>query len=200
MNRKTAAVFFAFLLTCTLLCGSALASGDPVVDAYTSASATRTLLQGDTLDAAVDDLIAISNDLATKSDAEAKGSGEMSNSALAQVLTVNPDGSVGISTIHAWQVTRGEDGAIYVTVVMTDGQNIRNLAEVGDRGTILVHGDAYYLMHVETEEVTELPYSDEAYEAGLFNEDYSGAAEQRSEYTVTFRVYEIESSFVYMFE
>ena len=197
MFKHIPAFAVAVVLCCSLFGSMAFASED--VDAYTSASATRTQLSGDEYDAAVENLIAISNDLATAADAANKASDEASDSALAQVLTVNPDGSVGMSTIHAWKVTETEDG-LYVTVVMTDGQNIRNLAEVGNRGTIIVHGDSYYIMHVQTTDVQVLEYSDEAYEAGMFNEDYSGAEAQRCEYTVTFEIYNLESTFLYVFD
>ncbi|MCD8116606.1 MAG: hypothetical protein LUE21_05755 [Oscillospiraceae bacterium] len=169
------------------------------IDAYTSASSTRTLLADDDLQLALATLASISDDLATTADASVSGYEAPADAVIAQVMSVNDEGSVSLSTIHAWKVDSDEDGAT-VTVVMTDGQTIRNLIEEGDRGTILVHGDQYYILHVETESVTALEYSDDAYEAGAFNIDYSGAENQLTEYTVTFRIYALESSMVFMFD
>ena len=104
-----------------------------------------------------------------------------------------------MSTIHAWKVEKDGDEAT-IKVVMTDGKTISNLIAKGAKGTILVHGSAYYLMHVENVETVTLEYSDENYEAGLFNSAYSGKDAQLNEYTVTFRINELEKTFVYMFD
>lgn len=200
------------VLMCTLLVGcastttnttsekevTATSEATTTVDTKTGASSTRTVLSGDDLDAAVENLEAISNDLATKAETEKDGY-EEPESEIAQVLSVNDDGTPAMSTIHAWKVEgEGEDATI--TVVMTDGRTISNLIAEGAKGTILIHGDAYYLIHVETKEVTTLEYSEEAYEAGEFNSAYSGASNELNEYTVTFTITDIESTQVYMFD
>ena len=102
-----------------------------------------------------------------------------------------------MSTIHAWKV---DPEAQTVTIVMTEGQTISNLAEVGKRGSILVHGDVYYNMHVEVADVVKLDYSDEAYNNGEFNVDYSGKDNQFAEYTVTLNILTIESTPLYIFD
>ncbi len=173
--------------------------GVQYVDTYASASTSRIPMVGEDFDAGIDELISISNDLATKAVATADGYVAPENAKLAQVMTVNPDGSVGISTIHAWKVEKTEDGA-QVTVVMTDGQNIQNVLEEGTKCTIMAHASKYYMMHAKTAEVVKLEYSDEAFEEGLFNVDYSGAKAGLCEYTVTFDIYALEGSFAFMFD
>lgn len=167
-------------------------------DTVSGASSTRTTLSGDDYDEAIDDLISISNDLATQSETEEAGY-EAPEEHYAQVMSVNDDGSVAMSTIHAWKVEKTDDGAT-ITVVMTDGRTISNLIATGAKGTILIHGNAYYLLHVENIDTTTLAYSDEDYEAGKFNSAYSGADEEKNEYTVTFDIYDLESTYVYMFD
>ena len=165
-------------------------------DTFTSASLTRTVLSGNALDEAYTALVSLSNDLATLADSQVEGY-SAPESKLAQVMSVNSDGSIAMSTIHAWKV---DAEAQTVTVVMTDGQTISNLVEVGKRGSILVHGDLYYNMHVEVADVVKLDYSDEAYNNGEFNVDYSGKDNQLAEYTVTFNILTIESTPLYIFD
>lgn len=177
---------------------TATSEATTTVDTKTGASFTRSELSGEDLDAAVENLEAISNDLATKAETEKDGY-EEPESEIAQVMSVNDDGTPSMSTIHAWKVEgEGEDATI--TVVMTDGRTISNLIAEGAKGTILIHGDAYYIVHVETKDVTTLEYSEEAYEAGEFNSAYSGASNELNEYTVTFNITDIESTQVYMFD
>lgn len=171
------------------------------VDTYTSASATKTTLEGDDFNTAIDNLAAISSDLATKAETEADGYVAPESETYAQAMSVNPDGSVGVSTIHAWKVEKTENGA-QVTVVMTEGQCIQNLYEVGDRGSIVVKAGEkgpYYIMHIKTADVKALEYSDEAYEAGEFNSAYSGAEAKATEYTVTFDITMLESTYAFVF-
>lgn len=167
-----------------------------VADTFTSASLTRTVLSDADLSAAYENLAAISNDLATLAISQEEGYAEP-ESKLAQVMSVNPDGSIAMSTIHAWKV---DPETQTITVVMTDGQTISNLVELGKRGSILVHGDMYYNMHVETADIIKLDYSDEAYENGEFNMSYSGKDNQLCEYTVTFDILMIESTPLYVFD
>lgn len=171
------------------------------VDTYTSASASKTTLEGDDFNTAIDNLAAISSDLATKAETEADGYVAPESETYAQAMSVNPDGSVGVSTIHAWKVEKTENGA-QVTVVMTEGQCIQNLYEVGDRGSIVVKAGEkgpYYIMHIKTADVKALEYSDEAYEAGEFNSAYSGAEAKATEYTVTFDITMLESTYAFVF-
>lgn len=164
-------------------------------DTVTGASPTRTVLSGDDYSDAIADLEAISNDLATKAETEEKGYKEPEDAKLAQVLSVNDDGTPSMSTIHAWKVDGDK-----ITVVMTDGRTISNLIQAGCKGTILIHGDAWYILHVTTSDVQTLEYTDEDYEAGKFNSAYSGADNKLNEYTVTFDITELESTMVYMFD
>lgn len=169
--------------------------------AITSASASKTTLEGDDFNTAIDNLAAISSDLATKAETEADGYVAPESETYAQAMSVNPDGSVGVSTIHAWKVEKTETGA-QVTVVMTEGQCIQNLYEVGDRGSIVVKAGEkgpYYIMHIKTADVKALEYSDEAYEAGEFNSAYSGAEAKATEYTVTFDITMLESTYAFVF-
>lgn len=167
------------------------------VDTYTSASSTRSLLRGDDLTAVQDELTNLSSDLASTAEATKEGYREPEGAVLAQIMSVNPDGSIGISTIHAWKYDKA---ANTITVELTYGQNALNLNTIGDRGTLFVHGKAYYSLHLNTVSVEELEYTDENFENGLFNASYSGKDAQLSEYSITFDVLSIESSFVYMFQ
>lgn len=173
-------------------------AAETTTDLVSSVSMTRSTLNGDDYDAAVEELVSISNDLATKTETEAEGYVEP-ESGVAQVMSVSSDGFVSMSTIHAWKVESSEAGTT-ITVVMTDGNTISNLITKGAKGTILIHGSKYYILHVENVETVTLDYSDEDYEAGKFNSAYSGADAQLSEYTVTFNIDEIQSTFVYMFD
>ena len=163
------------------------------VDTYTSASLTKVTLSGEELNAAYEALLSVSGDCATLAQSQQEGY-EAPDSAVAQIMSVNPDGSIGLSTIHAWQLTVNDDGSASVKTVLTDGQNARNLAEVGKRGSILIKAnDQYYLLHLETTDVVKLDYSDAAYEAGEFNSAYSGASNQLCEYTISFDVFTVEA-------
>ena len=139
-------------------------------DAVSSASVTRTALTGDDYTAP-------------------------ESTTIAQVISVSSDGYPSMSTIHAWKVDGDK-----ITVVITEGRTISNLITLGDLGTIVIHGSSYYLLHVETENVKTLEYSDEAYNNGEFNTDYSGADRKAAEYTVTFNINDLEATQVYMFD
>ncbi len=191
-----------FLLACSSTASTSTTSTQSTtaetthVDSYTSASTTRADVTTDS--DTQDILVSVSSDLASLADSEVDGYEEPENAVITQMMTVNPDGTPGMSTIHAWKYDKDSNT---VSVEMTDGQNAQNLAEVGKKGTLLVKADGkYYLLHLETVSVDELVYSDETYEAGEFNRDYSGASNQLSEFDMTFNVTMIESTFVYMFE
>ncbi len=163
------------------------------VDSYASASRTKVMLEGDQKTAAIEALQQIDSDLATKAQVEAEGYVAPEGEVHVQIMGINPDGTPGISTIHAWRL----DGET-LTVVLTDGQNAQNLAKVGAKGTILVHGESYYQLHLQTSEVVVLDYSDENFENGLFNSAYSGAADKLCEYTITFKVLSVEQVNLYV--
>ena len=71
------------------------------VDTYTSASTSKTTLEGEDFDAAVETLAGLSSDLATKAETEADGYVAPESETYAQAMSVNPDGSVGLSTFQA---------------------------------------------------------------------------------------------------
>ncbi len=166
------------------------------VDAYTSASSTKMTLNGAALDAAAEALQAGSADLASAAEAKAPGYSARPGT-IGNVMSTNPDGSVGISTISQWVYSRGSGGDT-VRVQLTEGQNALNLAEVGRRGTLFVSDltvggkDVRYFVHFKVVAVDTLKYSDEAYAAGKFNAHYSGQADKKSQFTLTGRVLAIE--------
>ena len=170
------------------------------VDEYTSASTTKTTLTGDALTETVENLVAVSSDLASLATTQEEGYVAPESAIHVQILSVNPSGTVGFSTIAAWQYQQNEDGVDQVVVQLTDGQNARNLAEVGSRGSIIVHNGLYYILHLETVAVDVLEYTEENYNNGLFNYAYTGAAHQASQYNITFNVLAVESTPVAMLD
>lgn len=166
------------------------------VDAYTSASRTKTTLNGQDLNAAAEALQAGSADLASAAETRAPGYSRREG-AIANVMSTNPDGSVGISTISQWAYCRGSEGDT-VKLQLTEGQNALNLAETGRRGSLFVSdltvGEkaVRYLVHFKVVGVDTLKYSDEAYAAGKFNSHYSGQQDKKSQFTLTCRVLAIE--------
>ncbi len=168
------------------------------VDAYTSASesSAKAALSGSAFAAVAKALQAGSSDLANA--AKAKSAGYVApRSFIGNVMSTNPDGSIGVSTISQWAYT-AKDGADTVTIQLTYGQNAVNLAEVGRRGTLFVPGvpvngtNGRYFIHFKVVNVDVLKYSDEAFAAGKFNSYYSGKAGQKSQYTLTCKVLAIE--------
>ena len=137
------------------------------VDAYSSASETKATLTGDAFDAVAKALEAGSSDLANL--AKTKVAGYVApKSFIGNVMSTNPDGSVGISTISQWA---------YAV----------NLAEVGHRGTLYVPGVAVngksgkYFIHFKVVNVDVMKYNDDAFAAG-----------KKSQYTLTCDVLAIE--------
>ena len=182
--------WLALLIAVMLLCGAAAAE---TVDAYTTASATKTVLSGDDLAAAEQVLMAKSSLLSSADEAKAEGYQAKEGTATAQIMSINPDGSVGLSTISEWKY---ENGKVFVR--LTQGQNALNLAQEGATGTLLVKGDGpYYLVHLKMAAVTVLEYSEET--AGQFDQYYSGAANALNEYDIEFDVGTIEQTFALMF-
>jgi hypothetical protein len=184
-------------LVMALIAGSAVwAQANSYVDAYTSASETKMTLSGDELKDVGQALEAGSSDLANAATAKAEGY-VAPKSIIGNVMSTNPDGSVGISTISQWAYAVGSDTDT-LTLQLTYGQNAVNLAEVDHRGTLYVPGvivngkSGKYFIHFKVTNVDIKEYSDEAFEAGEFNSYYSGKAGQKSQYTLTCDVLAIE--------
>lgn len=168
----------------------------PYVDAYSSASDTKTTLAGPAFDASAEALQAGSAEFTTAAEAKAPGY-EAKMGTTAHIMSTNPDGSVGISTIGMWIYDHGS-GADTLKLQLTEGQNALNLAAIDRRGTLFVPDitvggkDGRYFVHFKVTHVDELKYSDEAYEAGRFNAHYSGQAKKKSQFTLTCEVLSIE--------
>lgn len=166
------------------------------VDAYSSASDTKTTLTGPAFDAAAEALQAGSAKFASAAEAKAPGY-EAKMGTTGYIMSTNPDGSIGISTIGMWIYSHG-GAADTVKLQLTEGQNALNLAGVDRRGTLFVPGltvdgkEVRYFVHLKVVHVDELKYSDEAYEAGKFNTHYSGAQKKKSQFTLTCEVLSIE--------
>ena len=96
------------LILCMLLPFAAWAE---TVDAYTTASATKTVLSGDELAKAEQVLMAQSSLLSSADEAKAEGYVPKEGVTTAQIMSINPDGSVGLSTISEWKY---ESGKAYV--------------------------------------------------------------------------------------
>ena len=62
----------------------------------------------------------------------------------------------------------------------------------------MVHGDAYYLLHLYVKKVKTLEYSDENSNSGKFNSSYSGAANKLCAYTITFDIRSVERVNLYL--
>ncbi len=181
---------FALLIAAVLFCGIAAAEG---VDAYTTASATKTVLSGDALTSAKEELAAKSSLLSSADEARAEGYQPKQGTSTAQIMSINPDGSVGLSTISEWKY---EDGKVFVR--LTQGQNALNLAEEGATGTLLVKGEnGFYLVHLKAVAVNVLKYSEET--AGQFDQYYSGAEKALNEYDIEFDAAVIEQTSALMF-
>jgi hypothetical protein len=185
------------VLVLALVAGSALwAQADGYVDTYTSASETKMTLNSDEMKDVGQALEAGSSDLANA--ATAKSAGYVApKSYIGNVMSTNPDGSVGISTMTQWAYAVGNDTDT-LTLQLTYGQNALNLAEIDHRGTLYVPGvsvngkSGKYFIHFKVTNVDVKDYSDEAFAAGEFNSYYSGKAGRKSQYTLTCDVLAIE--------
>ena len=166
------------------------------VDAYSSASETKHFLSGDEFGAASQALQAGSSDLASLATTKQAGY-RAPKSLIANVMSTNPDGSVGISTITQWAYT-AKGGNDELMLQLTYGQNAKNLAEVGNRGTLFVPGvnvngkSNKYFIHFKVTKVDVLKYSGADFDAGRFNSFYSGKAGKKSQYTLSCAVLSIE--------
>lgn len=176
------------------VCEECVVTSKETVDSYTGASFTKIMLEGDDKTVALNALKEIDSDLATASQVAEENYVAPENEAFVEILSINPDGTPGISTIHAWRINDDDT----LTTVLTDGQSARNLNSLNAKGTILVKGDSYYLLHLNTVNVITLDYSDENYENGLFNSSYSGANNKLSEYTITYEILAVEKVNLYL--
>ncbi len=187
--KKLLLTLFALVLVASLSVG---ALGEELVDTYSSASTTKTTLAGEEYAKAIAFLAANGADLATL--AESKKEGYTAPEGLnAQIMSVNPDGSVGLSTISQWKHIDGK-GEDQIIIELTYGQNALNLAKENARGSLLISSDVTYLVHCAVLSVDEQVYTDAAFEAGEFNAHYSGAPMQLSSFTITMKVLSIETS------
>lgn len=176
------------------VCEEYVVNSKETVDSYTGASFTKIMLEGDDKTVALNFLKEIDSDLATASQVAEEDYVTPENETFVEILSINPDGTPGISTIHAWRINDDDT----LTTVLTDGQSARNLNSLNAKGTTLVKGDSYYLLHLNTVDVITLDYSDENYENGLFNSSYSGANNKLSEYTITYEILAVEKVNLYL--
>jgi len=169
-------------------------------DAYSSATEapSKITLTGDDLKAAAAGLKAASSDLADLATSQKAGYAEP-KSLPANVMSVNPDGSIGVSTITQWQYVTAADGTDRLILQLTYGQNAQNLAAQGRTGSLYVPGveiggkKANLLVHLRVAKVDELKYSDAVFNAGRFNHWYSGKAGQKSQFTLTCDIPTVEN-------
>jgi hypothetical protein len=189
-----AVTLISSLLMCPNLCAEDAEC--PQVDAYSSASDTKTTLVGPALDEVAEALQADSSIFATAADAKAPGY-EAKMGVIANIMSANPNGSIGMSTIGEWGYTKGTETDT-VKIQLTEGQNALNLASVDRRGTLFIpeltvgEKAGRYFVHFKVTHVDTLEYSAEAYEAGKFNSHYSGAEKKKSQFTLTGEVLSIE--------
>ena len=210
--KKIALILAALMLTVSF------AVADELVDTYTSASLTKSYVEGDEAAALAEVLTASGADIATTKQASAPDYVKMYGMHV-NVITVNPDGCPGMSTIGYWRYvnnreggadvvisaadwtyTRPGTGADQVVFQLTDGQNARNLLGENARCTIqLTSNGANYLIHLDIVEVFAQEFTQEAYDAGEFATGYSGADRQATSYYFVGNVLSIEKSYAIQF-
>ncbi|MBR5225074.1 MAG: hypothetical protein IKV90_05355 [Clostridia bacterium] len=211
---KKFAVLFALVLA---LCVSFSAVAEQV-DTYAGASLTKSFVEGEELAALAATLTVSGADIATTAQTLEEGYEKMYGLHV-NVVSVNPDGCPGMSTIGFWryvdnreggadvaikagdwQYTRRGEGCDQVVFQLTDGQNARNLAKEGSRCTIVVKVEgATYLLHLNVTEVFAQEFTQEAYDAGEFAYGYSGADRQATSYYYVADVLSVEKSFSILF-
>lgn len=204
----------AFLLAVVMLCATTVCFAE-LPDTYTSASLTKSFVEGEELQELAKTLAVSGADIATKAQTQAEGYEKMYGEHV-QIMSVNPDGCIGLSTIGYWryadnreggtvfQVQAGDwsftnrgNGCDQVIIQLTEGQNALNLfqAGVGSRTTLLVKLDrTVYLLHLNITEMHEQKFDQAAYDAGEFASGYSGADRQASSFYFVFDVLSIEKS------
>lgn len=190
-----------------------------LVDAYSSASLTKSYVEGEELTQLASKLSAWGADIATRAQREAPGYKRMYDKN-AQIMTVNPDGSVGLSTIANWRYannsggqepfkviagpwafsSRGE-GNDQVIIQLTYGQNAININRDDARATLLVKdGENAYLLHLKLTDRHEQVFDQAAYEAGEFAATYVGSGTSASSFYFIFNVMSIEKSSTLLFD
>lgn len=208
---------FALILAALLLTVS-FAAADELVDTYTSASLTKSYVEGDEA-AKLAELLTVSGaDIATTKQANEPGYEKMYGMHV-NVITVNPDGCPGMSTIGYWRYVNNREGGADVTISaadwtytrpgtgadqvvfqLTDGQNARNLLTDDARCTIqLTSNGANYLIHLDIVEVFAQEFTKEAFDAGEFATGYSGADREATSYYFVGNVLSIEKSYAIQF-
>lgn len=209
-------------ILCILLILTALftVASAEVVDTYTSASLTKSFVEGDDLTALAAVLSESGADIATKAQTQAEDYQRMYGKHV-NIMSVNPDGSIGMSTIGYWRyvnnrvdggdvtITAGDwqfhgrgEGTDQVVIQLTEGQNALNLYEggVGTRTTLMVKlDDGVYLLHLNIADVHVQEFDQTAYDAGEFASGYSGADRQARSFYFIFDVLSIEKSNQLMF-
>ena len=183
------------------------------VDTYTGASLTKSFVAEGDMAALAATLTTMGADIATTKEASAPDYVKMYG-AHVNVITVNPDGCPGLSTIGYWRYVNNREGGADVTISagdwsytrrgtgadqvvfqLTDGQNARNLLADGARLTIQVAVErTNYLIHLNTVEIFEQKFTQEAYDAGEFATGYSGADRQATSYYFVCDVLSIEQT------
>ena len=206
--KKIVSIVLSLLMVCLL----AVASAEHV-DTYSSASVTKSFIQGDELTTVAEILAVSGADIATKAQAAAPDYVRMYDKHVL-IMSVNPDGCAGLSTIGYWRYVNNREGAApvvinagdwefngraegldQVVIQLTEGQNALNLynAGIGGRASILVTLDSgVYLLHLNITDIHVQEYSKAAYDAGEFASGYSGADREADSYYFIFDVLNIE--------
>ena len=202
----------ALILACLLALTVSAAVAEQV-DTYTSASLTKSYVTGDEAAELAKVLTASGADIATTKEASQPGYEKMYG-AHVNVITVNPDGCPGMSTIGYWRYVDNREGGADVTITagdwkytrpgtgadqvvfqLTDGQNARNLLADDARLTIQVTVEkTNYLIHLDVVEVFAQEFDQAAYDAGEFATGYSGADRQATSYYFVCDVLSVEKS------
>ena len=211
--KKFAVIFALLLALCVSFCAVA-----EEVDTYTSASLTKSYVEGEELAALAATLTVSGADIATTAQTQEEGYEKMYGLHV-NVISVNPDGCPGMSTIGFWRYVDNREGGADVTITagdwqynrrgtgcdqvvfqLTDGQNARNFAQDGARGTLMVKVDkTVYLVHMDVTEVFAQEFTQESYDAGEFAYGYSGADRQATSYYFVCDVLSVEKSNSMMF-
>ena len=191
--KRLISLALAVLMVCAAI--SAVAE---TVDTYASASLTKSFVEGDELVTLADTLSKSCADIATLAQTKAEGYQKMYGKHV-NVFSVNPDGSIGLSTIGYWRyMNNHEGGADQVVIQLTEGQNALNLynAGVGAGSTLMVKLDDgfTYLLHLRITDIHVQEFTQEAYDAGEFASGYSGADRQARSFYFTFDVLSIEKT------
>lgn len=208
---------FIGVLMAVLMLSVSCAAFAEVVDIYSSASTTKSFLGEQEMADAAAALSAVSSDLANQAQAAAEGYVAKASN-LAQVMTTNPDGCPGISTISYWSYVNNREGGADVQLSVDDwtfarrgegcdqlvmeltmGQNALNLYNqgVGGRATLLVRiENVSYLIHLNVTETYVKPYDEAELAAGNYPVGYGSVMDNA--YYFVCDVLNVERSFALM--